>query len=250
MKKIRGHKMKTCEKCAVSVSGGFKKCPLCRHTLIGIGESTNKNATEATQANEAAEAETKYETETFPFIPLTKHKHSLLFRLLQLCSAAVVIVSFIINWMLPQGGFWSLFVIAGVACVWLSLAVAIRKRHNILKNLSYQVTIVSILSVLWDIFTGWRGWSVDYVIPIAFVSAMSVTAVLARILKMHTETYIIYSFLLMLYGIIPAVFVLSGLSTIIYPSMICVAGSLFSLAALLIFEGRNMIEELKRRLHL
>jgi MFS superfamily sulfate permease-like transporter len=103
---------------------------------------------------------------------------------------------------------------------------------------------------LWDVFTGWHGWSVDYVIPIAFASVMTATAILARILKMPTETYMVYSVLLILYGIIPAIFVLSGLSTIIYPSLICVAGSLLSLAALLIFESRNMIEELKRRLHL
>ena len=223
--------MKICEKCAVSVSGDFEKCPLCQNTLTG--ENQNKN-----------------EYETFPFVPLAIHKHSSLFRLLQLCSAAVVIVSFTVNWMLPQSGFWSLFVIAGVACMWLSLSIAIRKRHNILKNLTYQVTIVSILSVLWDVFTGWRGWSVDFVVPIVFVSAMSVTAVLAHILKLQTGAYIIYSFLLVLYGIIPAVFVLSGLSIIIYPSLICVACSLFSFAALMIFEGRNMIEELKRRLHL
>jgi hypothetical protein len=221
--------MKTCEKCAVSVSGGFGKCPLCQNTLIG---------------------EEQNEYETFPFIPLVINKHSLLFRLLLLCSALAVIISFTVNWMLPQSGFWSLFVVAGVACLWVSLLTAIRKRHNILKNLSYQVTIISILSVLWDVFTGWHGWSVDYVVPIAFTSVMTATAILARILKMQTETYMVYSVLLIVYGIIPAIFVLSGLSAIIYPSLICVAGSLLSLAALLIFEGRNMIEELKRRLHL
>ena len=227
--------MKICDKCAVSVSGSFEKCPLCQHILTG----------------EKGENQNEYdEYETFPFIPFEIHKHSFLFRLLQLCSAAVVIASFTINWMLPQSGFWSILVIVGVACVWLSLAIAIRKRHNILKNLTYQVTVISILSVLWDVFTGWHGWSVDFVIPIAFVSAMSVTAILAHILKIQTATYIIYSFLLMLYGIIPVVFVLSGLSAIIYPSLICVACSLFSFAALLIFEGRNMIEELKRRFHL
>jgi len=221
--------MKNCEKCGVSVAGGFEKCPLCHSTLAG---------------------ENRDEYEAFPFVPLAKHKHSLLFRLLQLCSAVLVIVSFTVNWMFPQSGFWSLFVVVGVACVWVSLAFAIRKRHNILKNLTYQVTIVSILSVVWDLFIGWRGWSVDFVIPIAFVSVMSATAIIAYILKMPTETYIIYSFLLIIYGIIPAFFVLSGLSVIIYPSLICVACSFILLAALLIFEGRNMTEELKRRLHL
>ncbi|MCL1916713.1 MAG: DUF6320 domain-containing protein [Peptococcaceae bacterium] len=221
--------MKVCEKCAVSVSGNPEKCPLCQSPLTGENQNSY---------------------ETFPFIPLARHKHSLLFRLLQLASAAVVIAALTVNGMLPQGGFWSLFVLAGVACAWLSLTIAIRKRHNILKNLAYQVTVIGILSILWDVFTGWHGWSVDFVIPIVFVSAMIVTAILARILTMPVGAYMIYNFLLMLYGIIPAFFVLSGLSTIILPSLLCVACSLFSLAALLIFEGRNMAEELKRRLHL
>ena len=221
--------MKTCEKCNISITGGFMKCPLCQNTLAG--EDNNGTA-------------------TFPFIPFVIHEHGLLFRLLMLCSVSVVIITVMINLMIPQHGFWSLFVVAGIACMWISLAIIIHKRHNILKNLIYQVTAVSVLSVLWDVFTGWYGWSVDYFIPITFVSAMSATAILAQILKLPTGTYIIYSFLLILYGIIPAVFIVSGISSIIYPSLICVAGSLLSLAALLIFEGKNMIEELKRRLHL
>lgn len=221
--------MKTCKNCTVTVTGTAKKCPLCQNTLTGEADCSS---------------------DIFPYIPIMKRKHSLLYRLLMLCSAVVVIVSFAVNWMLPKGGFWSLFIVAGVACLWVSLTIAIRKRRSILKNLAYQVTIISIGALLWDIFTGWHGWSVDFVIPIAFVSAMSATAALARVLKMKAGTYIIYLFLLILYGIIPIVFLLSGLSKIIYPSLICVAGSLFSLAALFIFEGRNMVEELKRRLHL
>lgn len=221
--------MKTCKKCAITVSGNHGKCPLCHNTLSGEEENGN---------------------EVFPFVPIVKYEHSLMYRLLQLFSAAAVVASFTINWMLPRSGFWSLFVIAGVVCVWISLSIAVRKRHNILKNMAYQVTIISILSVLWDIFTGWHGWSIDFVIPIAFVSAMSATSILARIRKMQAEAYIIYLSLLILYGIIPAAFVLNGWSRIVYPSLVCVAVSLFSLAALFIFEGGNMLEELKRRMHL
>ena len=225
-------KMRTCEKCRVSVSGSpdeFGKCPLCQNPLAGTDPAGS---------------------DVFPFIPLLGHKHGLMFRMLQLCSAVAVIVSAAVNWMFPQGGFWSLFVAAGVACVWLIIIISIRKRNNILKNLAYQVTAASILSVLWDVFTGWHGWSVDYVIPIAFITAMAATTVLARVLKMRAETYLIYSLLLILYGIIPAVFVLSGLCAIVYPAMICVTCSLVSFAALMIFEGKNMIGELHRRLHM
>ena len=220
--------MKICEKCVVSVNGNFEKCPLCQHRLIGEGQSEN----------------------VFPFIPLMKHKHSFLYKMVQLCSAMAVIIAVFVNLMLPQSGFWSLFVIAGVACMWISLIIAVRKRHNILKNLAYQVNIVSALSILWDVFTGWYGWSIDFVVPIAFASVMAATTILARVLKMQANDYMVYMCLLIFYGIIPAIFIGVGLSTIIYPSLICVAASLLSLAALLIFEGSNMMAELKRRLHL
>lgn len=213
----------------MTVSGNPEKCPLCRNTLTGEGRDDN---------------------EVFPFVPIAKYEHSLLNRMLKLCSAAIVIASLTVNWMLPRSGFWSLFVVAGVACVWIAVGTAIRKRHNILKNMAYQVTIISILSVLWDVFTGWHGWSIDFVIPIAFVSAMSATSILALIRKMQAGTYLVYMFLLILYGIIPAIFVLIGWSKIILPSLLCVAVSLFLLAALFILEGGNVAEELKRRLHL
>lgn len=221
--------MKSCKKCAVTVAGNHEQCPLCRNTLVGEGDAAN---------------------ETFPFVPIVKYEHSLLYRLLQLGSAAAVISALAVNRMLPRHGFWSLFVVAGVACLWIMLSIAVRKRHHILKNVSYQVTIISILSVLWDVFTGWHGWSIDFVIPIAFVAAMCATTILARILKMHAEEYIIYLSLLILYGIIPIVFLLFDWNKIVLPSLICVAVSAFSLAALFILDGGNMVEELKRRMHL
>jgi len=221
--------VKSCRKCAVKVAGSHEKCPLCQNTLVGEAQS---------------------DPGPFPYVPLISHKHGLLFRVLLLCSVVAVIVSVTVNLMFPRKVFWSLFVAAGVACLWLSLAIAVRKRRNILKNMAYQLTAASILSVFWDLFTGWHGWSVDFFIPISFLAVMSATAVLARVLKMKTGAYMIYSILLVLYGIIPSIFILTGLNTVIYPSLICVAGSLISLAALLIFEGRNMAEELKRRLHM
>lgn len=221
--------MKSCVKCNVSISGSFEKCPLCQNTLISNGQ---------------------VESDIFPFIPIVKYEHNMLYRILQLSSVFIAIVSLSINWKIPYNGFWSLFVIAGIACLWLGISIAVRKRHNIMKNMIYQVTIISILSLLWDIFTGWHGWSIDFVIPIVFASAMLSIPILGRILKIKTEDYLVYLILLILYGIIPTIFILCDLNSIVYPSLTCIAGSLFSLAALFIFEGANIAEELKRRMHL
>ena len=186
----------------------------------------------------------------FPHIPLLKHKHVFLLKMLQLCSFAAVLAAVVINWILPQTGYWSLILIAGVACMWVSVIVAVKKRSNILKNITYQMNIACGLSVLWDYFTGWHGWSVDFIVPIAFASAMAAITIVNYVLKMQTGDYIIYSFVLGFYGIIPAILMRAGLVNMAIPSLICVAASLLSLATLLIFEGRNMAAELRRRLHL
>ena len=53
-----------------------------------------------------------------------------------------------------------------------------------------------------------------------------------------------------LFGIVPLLFLLLGWLRVFYPSVICVAVSLLSLCALLLFEGERMRMEVKKRLHL
>ena len=49
--------------------------------------------------------------------------------------------------------------------MWLTMAVGYVKRFNLLKNAAWQLLIMSGICVLWDLGTGWRGWSVNIGIP-------------------------------------------------------------------------------------
>ena len=84
------------------------------------------------------------------------------------CTAAVVIC-WMLNYLLTFGRWWAGYVTAGVFCTWLLIMVGYRKRKNPLKNGMWQLIIVTAGSLLWDVFTGWQGWSVDYVIPLAIL---------------------------------------------------------------------------------
>ena len=53
---------------------------------------------------------------------------------------------------------------------------------------------------------GWRGWSLDYVIPSVCVLAMIVMAVGAKLLKIGVRDLIIYLFIDAIFGLIPAIF--------------------------------------------
>lgn len=118
------------------------------------------------------------------------------------------------------------------------------------QHILWQLFLVSVLSILWDYFTGWHGWSLDFVVPgICLVAMLSMTIV-SRVMKVCVEEYLIYSVLGCLFGIVPLIFLLTGLVNYVYLPLICVAASIIFLAAIVIYQGENIAADLKRRLHL
>lgn len=75
-----------------------------------------------------------------------------------------------INFMMAGVLNWFWFAGAGCACAWLVVMVAYYKRRNILKNEMWQLLLISVIVILWDRFTGWKGWSVDFVIPFGILA--------------------------------------------------------------------------------
>jgi len=204
-------------------------CPLCSGILEGKGDPKE---------------------DVFPFIPTIYQEFNLFIRVLVLISIIAVVASFAVNIIFTKESRWSLLVAAGVVCIWISLLVIIRKKNNIGKTILWQVGIISILSVIWDISMGFIGWSIDYVIPIVCVLAMIVMAIGAKLLKIGVRDLIVYLFIDAMFGFIPVIFIIFDWLKVIYPSVICVAASIISLSALILFEGDNMKNELKKRMHI
>lgn len=220
--------MKYCEKCKANVVGTATYCPLCQNKLV-ITEIKDD--------------------EIFPVLPPTKDRYSLLFKVLTFFSLTVSILSITLNFLQPREGWWSILVVGTLGCVWLSVVVAIIKHRNILKYLLYQILIILLFTIFVDYRIGWYGWSITYVLPIIFTGAMIVMYSLSKILKLETGDYMIYLLLDALFGIIPIIFIGSDVVQTDLPSMICIIVSIVSVTALIVFEGRNMYNELKRRLH-
>jgi hypothetical protein len=187
--------------------------------------------------------------EVFPEIPVTYH-NNVIFRMLIFLSISIIVMSFAVNAMFPTEVNWSMLVISGILCMWISLGVVIKKRNNIPKSIVWQVAIISILAVVWDWRTGWKGWSIDFVIPIACVVAMIVMYVTAKIMHLSVRNFLIYMLMDGIFGIIPFAFLLLDILNYRYPSIICTTVSIISLSAIIIFEGENIKEELNKRMHL
>lgn len=227
--------MKYCDKCKVRVIGSQEQCPLC---LRNLNSSTLEQ-----------EVVDNGQKEVFPYISTLYKAHHMIFKVMTFISIALVVISVALNLIISDEHWWSLFVIAGVACFWLSFYVAFRKRKNIPKNILYQVVMISIIMVVWDYITGWKGWSVDFVIPVLCFTDLLVLYILSKILQSDVEDYLIYMLIGGVFGIIPILFYLFGWLHVVLPSIVCVAASILFFAGVVIFQGDKIQEELHRRLH-
>jgi hypothetical protein len=218
-----------CPQCRVDVRGVLERCVLCGNTLT------------VSDPDHGGE-------EVFPVIPPAFERH-LAIRILVFISFAAAAACFAIRMIFPSDVNWPVFVVFGLVSMWLGIIIVVRKRNNIPKTIMWQVTVVTALSVFWDWQTGWRGWSIDYLIPIIYVAAELVMYITARIMKLSVRDYITYAMLDALFGILPIIFILFGWVKELYPSVICVTVSVIFLSAIFIFQGEDIKNEWNKRMH-
>ncbi|MCC8065985.1 MAG: DUF6320 domain-containing protein, partial [Clostridiales bacterium] len=108
-----------------------------------------------------------------------------------LCIAAAVICG-MINVMLEGQMSWGWLSAAGIFSAWLLTAVAYQKRRNLLKNGMWLLLLVSAIGILWDRFTGWRGWSVDFLLPLASLIVLGSMPVIIRVQHLEKQEYLFY----------------------------------------------------------
>lgn len=221
--------MKYCNHCEVNITQSREKCILCGNFVSTISDEKPEDI--------------------FPEIPPTFESH-LGLRIMIFISICTIVISFVIDMIFPSYINWPLLMVFGLLSIWIGLFVIIQKRYNIHKKIIWQVIIVSILSLFWDWNTGWQGWSITYVIPIICISAMVIMYVTAKIMKLSIRNYILYALIDGVLGIVPALFILFGWVRVKYPSIISVGISIMFLSAIFIFKGKEIKEELNKKMHI
>ena len=173
-----------------------------------------------------------------------------IFRLFTFLCLVAVVASAVLDYLITGDLNWFWFVAAGTVCTWLLVAVAYSKRRNILKNEMWQLLLVTILAVLWDHYTGWIGWSLDFVLPIGALGVLCSMAVIARVQHLEREEYLFYLVQAAMAGCIPVILTFLNLTTFVYPSVICSGISFLVLAGLLIFQKKDTLREFHKKLRM
>ncbi len=221
--------MLECKHCGIRVDGNKRCCPLCQGELSGTPEPN---------------------TEAFPKQPAPKYDRGLLRKLVNFSAIFAIAVCMVIEFSFTRGAVWIFFAVAGIISGWATISVAIRFRTRIFKNLTCLLLLLTILSFIWDHFTGAHGWSVNYVLPLCCEATMIVDLLLTWVLKAEESEYMIHLTICALYSLIPFVFLILEKVSVPLPSVICSLTAFLLIAVLVVFRSRTFFAELSRRMHI
>jgi len=166
------------------------------------------------------------------------------------CCIAAIVISMMTDIIISPGVHWSVFVASGCATMWLTMAVGYVKRFNLLKNAAWQLLIMSGICVLWDLGTGWRGWSVNIGIPDICLLIQVVMLIISRIRSLSPREYMIYYVMAAVYSmILPLILLVTGVIHYRTPSVICIGCSFLLLIGLILFKRKEFKEEMHKKFH-
>lgn len=166
------------------------------------------------------------------------------------CCIAAIVISMMTDIIISPGVHWSVFVAAGCVTMWLTMAVGYVKRFNLLKNAAWQLLIMSGICVLWDLGTGWRGWSVNIGIPDICLLIQVVMLIISRIRSLSPREYMIYYVMAAVYSmILPLILLVTGVIHYRTPSVICIGCSFLLLIGLILFKRKGFKEEMHKKFH-
>lgn len=174
-------------------------------------------------------------------------------KVMQIFSFLCIVVAVVcgmLNYLTLETLNWFWFAAAGCFCGWLVVFVAYAKRRNILKNETWQLLIITVLCILWDHFTGWRGWSLDFVFPFGGLAVLGSVPVIARVNHLESEEYLYYFMQAAMIGCVPLILLWTDLVHYKIPSVVCVGISFLVLAGLFIFQKKNMTREFHKKLRM
>ena len=226
-----------CQKCGLTFSGERVYCPRCKKRIIDEG---------------TADSSIK---EDFDVFPVTQKKQAdfIFMKIVTFAALAAVIVAGMVDRiMVLSDRTWQpifFLVVIGVAGGYALLIVGQRKWKNIRKMVMYEVIIGMILCIAYDWYTGWKGWSVQIVLPLTVVGMNLLYFILGFVDRKHQTDYGIYFLLTIIATVLVVILVCVGVMHNTMLVTVTTGIGVLLLIAKIIFQGKTFLSELSRRLH-
>jgi hypothetical protein len=211
--------MQICQKCNVRIRGKKECCPLCQGRLNEVlGE----------------------ENPSFP--TLEKRKISSI-TFLKVCTFLFITSEIIFGAVniMTEGQFSFIGpVMLGLLVAWIDILATMYLRNNLIKVITFEVIVAIVVDYYIDVKTGFRGWSINWMIPMTLIGLALVTNLIALILKLRLDEYILYIVFDFLMALIQIIFIRNGRNTFPWPAVASIMTYMILIAALIIFRFRDL----------
>lgn len=216
-----------CEKCNIELDIISNKCPLCKSVVC----------------------EDKNPEGSYPILkPVVSNKlyKKLIFFVACIISVAVVFM----NILLTPGIRWSFFVILQLILSYWIFSKVLSGRVKVIKIFLILNILVCGLSIFWDSYTGFRGWSTNYVIPALCISYGIFMIILRFVSYYAFQENSSYVYLNICLEFLPLLLVHFGYANgniLVYSAGLL---GIINLLLLIIFDGSNFKDDIIKKLHI
>lgn len=221
--------MKECKKCRVEVLDDTMVCPLCSSVLEVTGEEEKSTG--------------------YPNVRAVSRKLNFIVRLYSFLAIVTEAVLIIVNYLNFHGIWWSAISGISILYFYITLKYSLQKNNGYKTVILIQVIGAVLLVIAADNIVGYRGWSVNYVLPSA-VLLLNVTIVMLMIFNMSNwQSYILMQILTVIVSFVCILLWRFKVITSPIITFVAMGTSLCLLLGTLIFGDRKAKAELKRRFH-
>lgn len=226
--------MRRCKNCKVTVIDPVLVCPLCHYVL----------------ENEGMEEGKKVIPRMYPNVKETTRALNFIVKLYTFLAIVTEVSLVIINYMTYSGLWWSAISGIGILYFYITLRYSIQKNSGYQRIILTQIFCGMFLSIGIDFILGYRGWSMNLMVPIAILLVDLAAVILMIVNTANWQSYILLQLLTVLLSAVTLVLWKVGI--IQYPLLAIIAAivSAVMFVGTLIFGDRRAKNELKRRFHM
>ncbi|MCR5404611.1 MAG: hypothetical protein K6E91_12455 [Butyrivibrio sp.] len=211
--------MQYCRKCNVKIRGRKECCPLCQSQLQEVEGNENP---------------------AFPTLERRKISNITFLKVCTFLFIASEIIFGTVNIM--TNGEYSFIgpVMLGIFVAWIDVIATMYLRNNLIKVITFEVLVAIVVDYYVDIKTGFHGWSVQWMIPMTLIGLAIATILIAKVLKLRLDEYILYIVLDFVISLFQIIFIRNGMNTVPWPAVVSIMFYMILLAALVIFRFRDL----------
>lgn len=221
--------MKYCNRCNVVIENNLDICPLCKQKLLKSKDAEERD------------------------FPVQKVEESDLnkkiIRLLIFIFILMIGTNIVLNIAFSFKFIWAPYSIVILFYIYLIIKEALLTYRNIGSIVAISVYMLSIIGFILDMILGFKGWSVDYFMPILIVSGTISLVIFLFIKPKMFLDYFIYVLTITFFGIIELVLLLSGVIKFKIIAIISIFISVMAIIGLFIFGAGTAKNEFIKRFH-